>query len=126
MEKPEKIMFSQNINFSTRYKNFFIFSQGRNASMLHKRLIQNANAQYKKNSLREYYTELIKNNKKLMAKSQHRCRRKTHNVFPEQVNKIILIDNDDKRMQSIDSIGTFAFEKSKGYIVEKKKLNVTI
>ena len=126
MEKPEKIMFSQNINFSTRYKNFFIFSQGRNASMLHKRLIQNANVQYKKNSLREYYTELIKNNKKLMAKSQHRCRSKTHNVFPEQVNKIILIDNDDKRMQSIDSIGTFAFEKSKDYIVEKKKLNVTI
>ena len=29
-------------------------------------------------------------------------------------------------MQSIDSIGTFAFEKSKDYIVEKKKLNVTI
>ena len=29
-----------------------------------------------------------------------------HNIFTDKINKIILISNDDKRMQSIDSIET--------------------
>ena len=32
-----------------------------------------------------------------------------HNVFTEQINKIALISNDDKRMQSIDSIKTYSY-----------------
>ena len=29
-----------------------------------------------------------------------------HNIFTDKINKIILSSNDDKRMQSIDSIET--------------------
>ena len=32
-----------------------------------------------------------------------------HNVFTEEINKIALSSNDDKRMQSIDSIETYAY-----------------
>ena len=37
----------------------------------------------------------------------------------EEINKIVVSSNDDKRMQSIDSIETYAY-------VEKTKLNVII
>ena len=44
-----------------------------------------------------------------------------HNVFTEEINKIALSSNDDKRMQSIDSI-----ETSKDLICKKKILKVVI
>ena len=47
--------------------------------------------------------EFIKNNK-LILKTQQRFKSKRHNVFTEEVNKIALSSNDDKRMQSIDLI----------------------
>ena len=39
--------------------------------------------------------------------------------------KIALSSNDNKRMQSIDSIKTYAYGMNK-YLVRKKKLNVII
>ena len=33
--------------------------------------------------------------------------------FSEEINKSALSSNDDKRMQSIDSISTYAYETSK-------------
>ena len=47
-------------------------------------------------------------------------------VFTEEINKIALSSNDDKRMQSIDSIETYAFGTSKDLVCEHKRLNVTI
>ena len=35
-----------------------------------------------------------------------------HTVFTEKINKIALSSNDDERMQSIDSIETYAYEMS--------------
>ena len=52
--------------------------------------------------------------------------RESHNAFTEEINKIALRSNDDKRMQSIDSIKTYANETSKYLTSEKKSLNVTI
>ena len=49
-----------------------------------------------------------------------------HNVFTEEINKIALSLNDDKRMQSIDSIETYAYGMSKDLVSEKKRLNATI
>ena len=49
--------------------------------------------------------EFIKNNK-LILKTQQRFKSERHNVFTEEVNKISFCSNDDKRMQSIDSIQT--------------------
>ena len=39
-----------------------------------------------------------------MLQTQQRLKSAWHNVFTEEINKIALSSNDDKRMQSIDSI----------------------
>ena len=49
-----------------------------------------------------------------------------HNVFTEEINKIFLGSNDDKRIQSIDSIEIYAHEMPKDLLWKKKKLNVLI
>ena len=54
-------------------------------------------------SLRKNHKEFLKNNK-LVLKSQQRFRREKHNGFAENIIKITLSNNDDKRTQSIDSI----------------------
>ena len=41
-------------------------------------------------------------------------------------NKIALSLSDDKRMQSIDLIETYAYRTSKYLVSEKKRLNITI
>ena len=54
--------------------------------------------------------KMIKNLQKVIPlKSQQRFK----HVFTEQVNKIALSANDDKRIQSIDSIKTYAYGTSK-------------
>ena len=48
-------------------------------------------------SLRENHKEFIKNNK-LILKLQQRFTSEKHYVFTEEVNKIAMIGNDDKRI----------------------------
>ena len=45
-----------------------------------------------------------------------------HNVFTEVINKIAASTNDDKRMQSIDSIETYAYGASQDIIHEQGKI----
>ena len=52
--------------------------------------------------LKEDKKEFVKN--KLILKTQQRFKSERHNVFTEEINKIALSSNDDKRTQSIDSI----------------------
>ena len=54
------------------------------------------------------------------SKTQQRFKNKWHNIFTEEINKIALSSNDDKRMQSIDSIETYAYGTSKDLVSEKK------
>ena len=54
-------------------------------------------------SNKENNKEIIKNSKSIL-KIQQRFKSERHNVFTEETNKIALSSNDDKRMQSIDSI----------------------
>ena len=63
-------------------------------------------------SLTENHKEFIKNNK-LTLKSAQKFRSKKHNVFTEEVNKILLRANNDKTVQSIDSIETCLYGTSK-------------
>ena len=49
--------------------------------------------------------EFIKNNK-WISKIQQRFKSERHNVFTEEINKIALSSDGDKRMQSIDLIET--------------------
>ena len=44
----------------------------------------------------------------LILKTQLRIKNEKHNVFTEKANKIVLSLNDDKRVQSIHSIETYA------------------
>ena len=39
------------------------------------------------------------------------------NFFTEAVNKFVLSSNDDKKMQSIDSIETYTYGVSKGLVM---------
>ena len=50
--------------------------------------------------------EFTKNNQ-LILKTQQRLENEKHNVFTEEINKMALSLNDDKRVQSIDLIETF-------------------
>ena len=46
--------------------------------------------------------------------------------LPIKIDKITLGSNYDKRIVSIDLIGTYVYGTSKGLVGEKKILNVTI
>ena len=45
-----------------------------------------------------------------------------HNVFTEAVNKICLSSNDDKRMQSIDSMEKYSCGSSKDLVSKKEEI----
>ena len=49
-------------------------------------------------SLKKNHEESIRNNKSIL-KAQQRFKSEGHNVFTEEINKIVLSSNDNKRMQ---------------------------
>ena len=55
--------------------------------------------------------KFIENNK-LILQTLQRFKSEIHNVFTEEINKIALSSNDDKRMQSIDSIKHMHMEQA--------------
>ena len=58
------------------------------------------------------HKELIRNNESIL-KTQQSLKRERKNGFTEEINKIALSLNHDKRMQSSDSIETCAYGTSK-------------
>ena len=80
----------------------------------------------KLDGIRENYKEFVKNNI-LILKSQQRFKREK-NLFTEEVNRVALSANDDKRIQSIDSIERCAHGTSKDLACKKEesKCNNTI
>ena len=67
----------------------------------------------------------LKNNK-LILKTRQRFKNERQNVFTEEINNIVLSSNDDKGMQSIDFIETYAYGTSKDLVSEKKRLTITM
>ena len=63
------------------------------------------------------YEDCILNNK-IILKSQQRFQSDHHNIFTEQINKIALSSNDDKRLQTY---GTNAFKECKNEMLSKCK-----
>ena len=55
-----------------------------------------------------------------MLKTQQRLKSERHNVFIEVINKIALSSNNDKRMQSIDLIETYAYRMGKDLTCKKE------
>ena len=65
-------------------------------------------------------------NDKIILKSQQRFKSDHHNVYTEEINKIALSSNDDKRLQTFDKTttypyGTRAFKACKSEILSKYK-----
>ena len=46
---------------------------------------------------------------KIILQSQQRFKSDHHNVYTEQVNKMMLISNDDKRLQTFDKTTTYPY-----------------
>ena len=62
---------------------------------------------------------------RLILKTQQRFKSERHNVFTEEIKKIVLSSNDDKRMQSIDSVETYPTGMGKELIWETEKIKRT-
>ena len=58
-------------------------------------------------------------NDKLILKAQERSKSERHNVFTAEIKKTALSSNDDKIIQSIDSIETYAYGTSRDLICKK-------
>ena len=55
-----------------------------------------------------------------MFNTQQRFKSERHNVFTKEINNIALDSNYDNRMESIDSIETYAYRMSKDLVSEKE------
>ena len=69
----------------------------------------------------EGHKESIKNNK-LILRTLQRFRSEKLNVFTTETNKTVLSSNDDKRIQSIDSVEKYAFGTSKDIVCQKEEI----
>ena len=75
------------------------------------------------------YKDSLLNNE-IVIKSQHRFRSDHHKVYTEEVNKIVLSSNDDKRIQTYDKITTYPYgtntfmvcENEMRYILQRKNM----
>ena len=66
------------------------------------------------------FIKILKDTKTIL-KSQQRFKSEAHNVYTEEVNKIALSSNDDKRLQAYDGIPTYPY----GYkLIQDPKYNI--
>ena len=57
-----------------------------------------------------------------MLKTQQSFKSEKHNFFTEEVNKVSLSSNNDKRTQSFDLIETYPYRMSKDLVSEKEEI----
>ena len=57
-----------------------------------------------------------------MLKTKKRSKSERHNVFTEEIDKITLTSYLNKRMQSLNSIETYAYGTSKDVVSEKEEI----
>ena len=63
-------------------------------------------------------------NDKIILKSQQRFKSDHHNVYTEEINKIALSSNDDKRLQTSDRIKTYPYGTNAFKVCESEMLKV--
>ena len=64
----------------------------------------------------------VKTTMKIKKKKHLKDLKVEHHVFTEEINKIALSSDDDKRIQSINSIETYAYGMSKDLVCKKEKI----
>ena len=69
----------------------------------------------------DYKDYLLKN--EIILKSQKRFKSEAHNVYTEEVNKIALSSNDDKRLQTFDKIASYSYGTSAEKVCKTQMLN---
>ena len=62
-------------------------------------------------------------NNEIILKSQQRFKSERHDVYTEEVNKIALSSNDDKRLQTFDRITSYPYGASAGKVCKKELLS---
>ena len=72
-------------------------------------------------SLKQFFKQFLKNDKSIL-KTQQIFKSERHNVLIEEISKIVLSSNEEKRMQSIDFMETYAYGMSKDLISEKEEI----
>ena len=70
------------------------------------------------------YKDCLFNNK-IIWKLQQRFKSDHHNVYTEQINKIALSSNDDKRLQTFDKITTYLYGTNALKVYESEMLSKT-
>ena len=63
-------------------------------------------------------------NNKTIYRSQERFKSYNHDVYTEEVNKIALSNNDDKRLQTFDGITTYPYGTNALKVCESEMLMV--
>ena len=58
-----------------------------------------------------------------MLKSQQRFKNERYDVYTEEINKIALSSNDDKRIQTFDRITSYPYGTSAGKVCKTELLN---
>ena len=62
-------------------------------------------------------------NDKTILRSQLRFKSDHHDVYTEEVNKITLTSNDDKRLQTFDRVTTYPYETNAFKVCESEMLS---
>ena len=70
----------------------------------------------------ENYKDSLFNNKTIL-KSQLRFKSDHHDVYTEEVNKIALNSNDDKRLQTFDRVTTYPYGTNTFKVCESEMLS---
>ena len=68
------------------------------------------------------YKDCLLNNK-IILKSQQRFKSKRHDVYPEEVNKIALSSNYDKRLETFDGITSDPFQTNASKVCKTELLS---
>ena len=62
-------------------------------------------------------------NNEILLKSQQRFKSERHDVYTEEINKIALSSNDDKRLQTFDRITSYPYRASGGKVCKTELLS---
>ena len=73
----------------------------------------------------ENYKDSLFNNKTILQ-SELRFKSNLHNVYTEEVNKIALSSNDDKRLQTFDRVTTYPYGTNTFKVCESEMLEVKL